>query len=142
MTDGQRLEVARALRASGTSAEEVMWRVLRGRQLDGMKFRRQHPFGPYVLDFYCPSARLAIEIDGEVHLNETQQMRDQDRDKYLSAGGVTVIRVSNDDVLSDLRSVLQRIRSSAGQPNSLDPPRPPSPARLERGLGGEVRPHA
>ena len=61
---------ARDLRQRGTPAEELLWDALRNRRLDGLKFRRQHPVGPFVIDFCCPSRQLAIELDGEVHVSQ------------------------------------------------------------------------
>lgn len=91
------------LRHDPTYPEELLWSVLRGRQLDGLKFRRQHPIEPYVVDFYCADERLVVELDGKSH-NDTAEY-DQQRSKYLADLGLTVLRVTNDDVLTNLDGV-------------------------------------
>ena len=97
----------RELRARPTPAEELLWRAIRGRQLDGLKVRRQHPIDPYVVDFCCLECRLAIELDGSVH--ETQRDYDAERDRWLRAAGYRVLRFPNDAVLHDLLSILEHI---------------------------------
>src|SRR5438876_8061874 len=81
-------ERARRLRNQATDAERALWRLLRGRHLHGAKFRRQQPYGPYVLDFYCHEHRLAIEADGGQHLDSGQAARDSARTRYLEEHGV------------------------------------------------------
>ena len=105
--DPELLKLARSLRSNATSAERLMWRLLRNRQLGGFKFRRQHPLGPYVLDFYCAEARLAIEIDGGQHWSEAEQQRDVCRTRYLRDRGIAVMRFSNREVLSETQGVLE-----------------------------------
>jgi very-short-patch-repair endonuclease len=103
------LNRARKLRRNLTNAEVELWTRLRRHQL-GVAVRRQHPIGPYVLDFFVPSATLAIEIDGPSHLETDQIEHDEARTQYLSGRGIRVIRFSNDDVeLKPLR-VIARIR--------------------------------
>jgi 5-methyltetrahydrofolate--homocysteine methyltransferase len=89
----------------------VLWNELRGRRLDGMKFRRQHPLGPYVVDFCCVERRLIVEVDGEVH--EQQREYDDSRSEYLSAISYRVIRFTNEQIANDLGSVLTTIREAA-----------------------------
>ena len=86
---------AREFRKGQTWAESRLWRLLRDRRLAGYKFRRQHPEGPYFLDFYCLEARLALELDGSGHGFPDQQQHDQARDAYLAARGIAVHRVWN-----------------------------------------------
>ncbi len=94
---------ARRLRAALTSPELVLWSVLRGAALDGLRFRRQHPLGPFVLDFYCPALKLAVEVDGSDHfLREENRRRDGMRDVQLAARGIKVLRIPASDVM-DLR---------------------------------------
>ena len=88
--------------------EVALWQVLRHRP-DGLKFRRQHPCGPYVLDFYVAQARLAIEIDGEAHGMGDRPLRDARRDQWLREQGVDVMRVRAVDVLRDLNAVVRGI---------------------------------
>jgi len=91
---------ARALRQRATSAEDVLWEALRHRQLGGLKFRRQCPAGPFVLDFSCPERRIAVELDGSVH--DEQQAQDAARTAILEGYGYRVIRFRNEDVFADL----------------------------------------
>jgi very-short-patch-repair endonuclease len=101
---------ARELRTRQTPAEELLWRAIRGRQINGLKFRRQHPIGPFVVDFCCPERRLAIELDGGVH--DSQQDYDAERDRWLQAAGYRVLRFPNDAVMHNISSVLDRILSA------------------------------
>ena len=98
---------ARGLRRRQTEAERRLWSRLRARALDGWKFRRQHPVGPYVLDFVCEDARLAIEIDGGQHADRSEQ--DQDRTVALERHGYRVIRFWNNEVLDQTDAVLETI---------------------------------
>jgi adenine-specific DNA-methyltransferase len=100
---------ARTLRRAMTDAERILWKRLRNRQLVNRKFRRQHPLGPYVLDFYCPSKRLVIEIDGGQHYTPEGKTRDKTREKYLNQHDIEVIRYSDRDVLTKVDAVLQDI---------------------------------
>lgn len=111
-------ERARELRWSMTPAEQVLWEALRGRKLDGLRFRTQHPVGRFILDFYCPERKLVVEVDGEIH--DEQAERDQARTAHLEAYGYRVIRFRNDEIMNDLASVLDRIRTAA-----VLPPQPP-----------------
>lgn len=104
---------ARNLRSSMTVAEQVLWQALRGGQANGLRFRRQHSVGPFVLVFWCPCVKLAIEVDGAVHSDENQAARDAERTAYLAAYGYRVLRVTNDEVLDNLPAVLDRIRTAA-----------------------------
>ena len=98
---------ARELRQQQTPAEEILWLCLRGRRLCGAKFRRQHNIGRFIVDFYCHEARLAIEVDGGVH--DTQKERDAERDAWLAASGLTVLRFENEAVSDRLEGVLREI---------------------------------
>lgn len=103
------LELARDLRKKQTSAETLLWELLRNRQLLGFKFRRQHQFGEYVTDFYCREAKLVIECDGSVHERNEQWHHDQKRDAYLTSQGLRVLRFSNDSILNETQRVLEQI---------------------------------
>jgi very-short-patch-repair endonuclease len=106
---------ARRLRRGGTEVEARLWRKLRNGQLCEAQFRRQHPAGRYILDFYCPALRLAIELDGGQHaMSET---RDQVRDKWLWARGVTGLRFWNSDVVENISGVLEVIAAKASELN-------------------------
>jgi len=102
-------ELARELRKKQTSAESLMWELLRNRRLLGFKFRRQHQFGDYVADFYCHAAHLVIECDGWVHEPNEQWHHDQNRDAYMIAQGLRVLRFTNQQVLDDIENVLREI---------------------------------
>ncbi|MDF7776062.1 endonuclease domain-containing protein [Sphingomonas sp. AOB5] len=88
--------------------EVLLWEELRKRG-DGLRFRRQHPAGRYILDFYCPSVGLAVEVDGEIHSRGSQPHHDADRDKWLKTHGVRVLRISAVDILRDLDAVVRHI---------------------------------
>jgi very-short-patch-repair endonuclease len=103
---------ARTLRRQMSPIEHKLWHALRGAQL-GASFRRQHPVGPYVLDFYCPSAGLAVEVDGDEHA--TRVNRDALRTRFLNRRGIRVIRFSNRDVWSNLRGVKEIIALELGR---------------------------
>ena len=102
-------ELARELRKKPTSAEEILWQLLRNRQLLGFKFRRQHQFGDYVADFYCREAHLVIECDGSVHEGKDQWHHDQNRDVYMIGHGIRVLRFTNERVLNDTEGILNEI---------------------------------
>ncbi|MBI5323510.1 endonuclease domain-containing protein [Bradyrhizobium sp.] len=98
-------ERARNLRANMTDAEARLWHALRRDQLNGLSFRRQHPIGPFTLDFYCSRLRLAVEVDGGQHA-ELRKQSDERRTAWLAEKGITVVRYWNNDVLSNLDGVL------------------------------------
>ena len=102
---------ARELRRNETPAERALWRVLRDRGVNGLRFRRQHPLGGFVLDFYCAEVSLCVEVDGGVH--DAQQERDAHRTASLALRGIRVIRFRNEEVLTDLPFVLRRIAKAA-----------------------------
>jgi len=100
---------AQLLRKKATEPERILWRHLRNRNFAGYKFRRQHPFDDYVLDFYCPNAKLAVELDGGGHNYQAGQIRDRTRSEFLARRGVVVLRFWNHQVRRELDSVLQAI---------------------------------
>jgi very-short-patch-repair endonuclease len=106
---------ARRLRKSMTLPEVALWRELRRRAVDGLKFRRQQPFGPYVLDFYCPSHRLAVEVDGWCHNQGDQPGKDERRDQWLQNQGVHVLRLVASDVLYRPDDVMSAIIGEAAR---------------------------
>jgi very-short-patch-repair endonuclease len=108
--------VARELRGRETVAEELLWKALRDRRLDGFKFRRQHPVGRFVIDFCRLERRLAIELDGEIHAS--QQEGDDERDAVLAGGGLRVLRIPNAEVQTDFHGVLAKIRTALREPLS------------------------
>ncbi|MBL0483260.1 MULTISPECIES: endonuclease domain-containing protein [Aeromonas] len=100
---------AKRLRRDATQAEQKLWQQLRNRRLAGLKFRRQMPIGPYVVDFICLEQGLIIEVDGSQHGTQANQMHDEARTAYLNQQGFRVIRVWNNDVLSQMEVVLAHI---------------------------------
>lgn len=118
---------ARQLRAEMTEAERTMWRSLSRGQLEGWKFRRQAPIGKYFADFFCPEARLVVEIDGGQH---SESQRDVNRDAWFAGAGYRVLRFWNNDVLTNIEGVFQVIREFLSTP-------PPNP--LPQGEGEKVR---
>jgi very-short-patch-repair endonuclease len=104
---------ARALRREMTDPEVMLWSRLRKRLGDGVVFRRQHALGPYILDFFCPMARLAIEVDGAIHGEAEQAARDARRDAWLGSAGVEVYRVPASSVFRDLTGVADAVRRRA-----------------------------
>ncbi|HHQ4775306.1 TPA: endonuclease domain-containing protein [Aeromonas veronii] len=107
--------VAKRLRRDATQAEQKLWQQLRNRRLAGLKFRRQMPIGPYVVDFISLEQGLIIEVDGSQHGTLANQMHDGARTAYLNQQGFRVIRVWNNDVLGRLNSVLDFILFSLRQ---------------------------
>lgn len=108
-----RVETARQLRKSVTSAEERAWWLLRNRRLSGLKLRRQHPVGKHIVDFYCVQARLAIELEGSVHAQPRQARRDAAKDAYLRRLGIRVLRLPNGMVMQDPEMFLRKVREAA-----------------------------
>jgi very-short-patch-repair endonuclease len=98
---------ARRLRQQLTPAEAHLWSALSCRQLAGLKFRSQHPVGRFIVDFYCPSCKLVIEVDGDIH--GQQKDYDNARTEQLQAFGYQVLRFTNEAVLNDLQTVLAHI---------------------------------
>ena len=119
------LHHARAMRGQPTPAERKLWHALRNWQLDNLKVRRQVAIGRYVADFYCPPARLVIEVDGESHVDPSTDLI---RDKWMRAQGLRVLHVWNDEVMTNLDGVLLLICDAAKAA-----PLPPAPSRKGRG---------
>ena len=120
-------QVARTFRKEPTQSENLLWQELRNRKLEGRKFRRQRPIGPFVADFFCREERLVIEIDGPIH--KGQSAADQERQQILEAAGLRVIRVSSTDVETDIDVVLNKIRQEFSSPS-------PARGRGETGRSG------
>jgi very-short-patch-repair endonuclease len=108
-------EKARRLRRDSTLVERRLWHRLGNGQIDGHRFRRQHPVGPYVLDFYCPRLRPAIELDGGQHNFPGESERDKRRELWLAARGITVLRFWNSDVIANIAGVLEKISILASE---------------------------
>ncbi len=111
------LERCRGLRMTATDAEALLWRLLRAHQVGGAKFRRQHQYGPYILDFYCHERGLCVEIDGGQHATPDGVAKDAERTRYLEESGLRVLRFSNREVLGETESVLGRVWEAVETPS-------------------------
>ena len=118
--------VARELRKNPTGAEDKLWQAIRKKQLDGRKFRRQVAIGAFVVDFYCSTERLAVEVDGPIH--EQQKEADRTRQELIESLGIRFVRVTNDEVEHKLQAALKKIRDSFT-------PHPPGPLPPQGGKG-------
>jgi very-short-patch-repair endonuclease len=123
MREGQKTFTARRLRKDETSAEKRLWEQLRNRTLDGHKFVRQAPAGPYIADFMCRAHKLIVEADGATHSTAAELERDRDRTRFLEAEGYRVLRFQNDEILHGMDEVLTIICSALAR----IPSPPPSP---------------
>ena len=109
---------AKELRKLATPAEKILWDHLRNRRFYGLKFRRQHPIGNFIIDFYCPAHRLVVEIDGDIH--QFQKSEDQARTDRLEDMGYKIIRIWNHEIERHLDSVLDAIAEQCGLPSPRD----------------------
>lgn len=136
------LEAALRMRREPTSSETRLWAAIRGRQLDGLHFRRQHPIGRFILDFCCTGKRLAVELDGAVHVD--RQGYDQARSEYLASFGYRVLRYSNEETMKRLSAVLERIKIEARAAHTAScvspapTPQPAPPTRPGEGEKGQA----
>lgn len=105
---------ARRMRSAPTEYEALLWTILRKKQVGGYKFRRQHIIAGYIVDFYCPAAKLVIEVDGDVH--DGQQGYDQERDKLMKVLGYRVLRFKNREIVDELGKVLGVIVDALSNP--------------------------
>jgi len=104
---------SRRLRKEMTNAERLLWSKIRRKQLKGFQVYRQKPIGQFVVDFYCPNAKLVIELDGGQHYSEVIQAKDQSRDKYMDGIGLKVLRFSDKEVFENLSGVVEEIWNHA-----------------------------
>jgi len=109
-------EVRQALRKNQTDAERALWNILRNKQMGVYKFFRQYGVGSYIVDFYCPLLKLAIEADGGQHFSEEGKLYDRQREEFLKRNGIKVIRFSNMDVLKNIEGVFDCIRKELPYP--------------------------
>ena len=105
------VERARDFRQAPTRSEAAMWQGLRSRRLSGLRFRREHPVGPFVLDFYCPAHRLAVEVDGPIHAQQSR--RDDLRQKLIEEHGIRFVCLTTAEVERDLDNALLKIVHAA-----------------------------
>jgi len=113
-------DFAKTLRKRSTDTENILWRSLRAKRLQGLKFRRQEPIGKYIVDFVCHEKKIIIELDGGQHSEESGN--DQERDEWLRSQGFRVLRFWNNDVLSQTEEILEIILKKC-----LESPSPSSP---------------
>ena len=106
---------AQFLRRNETKAEKLLWEKLRNNQLEGLKFRRQHPVNIYIADFYCHELKLVIEVDGDYHNQEEQKQKDEVRTEVLRLNGLKIIRFKNEEVEQDINQVLTTIKNKIEQ---------------------------
>jgi very-short-patch-repair endonuclease len=127
---------ARALRSNPTDAERKLWVAIRFKQLGGARFRRQQPIGRYIIDFFCPDAKLVIELDGDQHGTDEMVKRDTARTSWLESQGYTVLRFANWEVLKERRRVLEVIvhalESSPHPSRAAHAPTSPSRGEVQR----------
>ena len=102
--------LVREMRKEPTDAENILWQELRGHKLNRLKFRRQHSIDKFVVDLYCREKKLIIEVDGEIH--DSQKEKDSLRQKFLEEIGYAVLRIKNEEIINDLKKVLEKIKSS------------------------------
>jgi len=103
---------AKELRLNMTKSEKILWERLKKRQLCGMHFRRQHPYGIYIIDFFCDKANLAVEVDGDIHLFTSKY--DGEKTRYLEAAGLKVLRIKNEEVETEIDNVIEKIINCLG----------------------------
>ncbi len=104
-------------------AEVLLWSRLRGRQLADLKFRRQYSVDRYVIDFYCPAAKLAVEVDGDTHYGDGAEIRDEKRQGFIESFGISFVRCTNEDVYQRISGVLEEIeRVALSRVEKKDPP--------------------
>jgi len=107
--------LARSLRKNMTDSEKLLWSKLRKKQILGIQFYRQKPIANFIIDFYAPKAKLAIEIDGSQHLEIAHRKKDEERDRYLETLGILVLRFNSREVLKNIEGVVEKIFRVAKQ---------------------------
>jgi very-short-patch-repair endonuclease len=125
------IERSRELRKNQTDAEKELWAILRNRQLNGVKFRRQFPVGSYILDFYCPDHRLGIEADGGQHYERKGRVQDDLRTRELNKLGIAIIRFSDHEILTNSEGVFEVIQKAIAKKRCSAPSPHPSPRQGE-----------
>ena len=98
--------------------EKLLWTHISKNKINGLRFLRQYGIGPYILDFYCPKIRLAVELDGSPHREKQNKLYDADRERYLENLDIKIIRFWNDDVLKNLSNVLDKLQNKIVQLNN------------------------
>ena len=127
--------LARQLRREMTPAEAILWRELRGRRFDGVKFRKQQPVGQYIVDFLCAQLKLVVELDSETHFG--REIEDRVRQAEIESLGFRVLRYTNPDICDDLETVLNDIWSGVDAIRRVTVAHPSPPSPLPQGERGE-----
>ena len=115
------INLAKEFRKTQTEAEKILWKALWNHGFANLKFRRQHPVKWFIADFYCHDFKLVLEVDGGIHNSEIQSEHDENRTSALEELGIRVIRFSNEEILNNLESVLQKIQQSIQRSSSPSP---------------------
>ncbi|RKY55240.1 MAG: hypothetical protein DRP89_03715 [Candidatus Neomarinimicrobiota bacterium] len=123
----------KALRRNMPEAEIILWSKLKGKQIYGYKFRRQYSVGSYIIDFYCPKLKLAIEVDGMSHFQPGSETRDNERQKYIETYGIQFLRYINTDIYENLEGVIEQIGETI---HEIEGKRNPCKFPLEGGIKG------
>ena len=126
-------EFRKELRKSLTPAEATFWKIVKSSKFEGRKFVRQHSVGNYILDFYCPSEKLAVELDGSRHFSSLGAMEDRERTAYLESKGIRVVRFENREVFEETEWMLDVIRANF----RFGPPAAPTAHAPNRSLRNE-----
>jgi len=114
----KQIVLRRKLRHKMTRAEWLLWGAIRNKQINGYRFRRQFGIGKYVVDFYCPKLKLAIELDGDSHFEEKTKEYDQKREKELASFRIRIVRFTNQEIYNDLYRVIEDIKKLIPLPTS------------------------
>jgi len=124
----------RRIRNEMPRCEVILWSRLKGKQLEGFKFRRQYSVGKYILDFYCPELKLGIELDGDSHFGDGAEQRDCERQHFIESGGIRVLRYNNIDVIQNLDGVINSIADSIPSSSDCRNSDLPKPLLVKEGL--------
>ena len=103
-------EKRKALRSNSTSAEAILWKMLKAKHIEGKRWRRQFSIGNFILDFYCPEIKLCIELDGSEHYTVSGQFNDERREEFLKSQGITIIRFENKEIWHYTEQIIETIR--------------------------------
>jgi|WetSurMetagenome_2_1015567.scaffolds.fasta_scaffold724523_1 imidazole glycerol-phosphate synthase subunit HisF len=114
-TSADIMKLASQMRKDQTPAEKILWEKLRKRQLEGLKFRRQHPVNCFIADFYCHEAKLIIEVDGNVHDDPRQNERDIEREGIIKSLGLRIIRFTNKEIFNNVEDVIKKIKDNVNR---------------------------
>ena len=106
----QTMKKAKLLRSKMTQSESILWEKLKGKQINGLRFRRQHPINIYIVDFYCHTQKLVIELDGEIHKSQIEY--DNERTKDLNIYGLNIIRFHNYEIEEDIDNIISKIKNT------------------------------